>query len=196
MNPELARKNRKILAGCVLAVGAMIGLSFAAVPLYDLFCRVTGYGGTTQVAADAPEHVYDRVITIRFDSSTNPQLPWRFSPVQRSVDIRVGETGLAFYRAQSDSDRPTTGTATFNVTPLKAGQYFVKIDCFCFTEQRLTPGQSVEMPVTFYVDPAIMEDEDLRGVDTITLSYTFFQLDDEAEEENTTASIGGNQRLN
>lgn len=196
MDQDLARKNKKTLVSCVLAVSFMVGLSFAAVPLYDLFCRVTGYGGTTQEASVAPDEVHDRVITVRFDSSTNPELPWRFSPVQRSVDIRVGETGLAFYRAQSDSDESTMGTATFNVTPLKAGQYFVKMDCFCFTEQRLTPGESVEMPVTFFVDPAILEDENMFGVDTITLSYTFYRMEYPEAEEETTAALDNGERVN
>ncbi|MDW3204809.1 MAG: cytochrome c oxidase assembly protein [Alphaproteobacteria bacterium] len=185
MDPQLARKNRRMLAGCVLAVGCMIGLSFAAVPLYDLFCRVTGYGGTTQVSATAPGEVLDRVITVRFDASTNVALPWRFSPEQRSVDVRVGESAMAFYAAENPTDTRTVGTATFNVTPLKAGQYFTKVECFCFTEQVLEPGQRVAMPVSFYVDPAIAEDRNLDDVDTITLSYTFFPM--EVEEDTSGA---------
>lgn len=185
MDPQLARKNRRMLAGCVFAVGCMIGLSFAAVPLYDLFCRVTGYGGTTQVSTTAPGEVLDRVITVRFDASTNVALPWRFSPEQRSVDVRVGESAMAFYAAENPTDTRTVGTATFNVTPLKAGQYFTKVECFCFTEQVLEPGQRVAMPVSFYVDPAIAEDRNLDDVDTITLSYTFFPM--EVEEDTSGA---------
>lgn len=192
MTPELARKNRRILAGCVVAVGGMVGLSFAAVPLYDLFCRVTGYGGTTQVSAVAPGDVLDRVITVRFDASTNVALPWRFSPEQRSIDIRVGETAMAFYAAENRSEKRTVGTATFNVTPLKAGQYFNKTQCFCFTEQVLEPGQSVDMPVSFYVDPAIAQDRNLDDVDTITLSYTFYpmEVDEDASGAGNTAASG------
>ena len=191
MDPELARKNKRIMAGCVLAVCFMIGLSFAAVPLYDLFCRVTGFAGTTQVSAEAPDEVLDRVITIRFDASTNAALPWVFSPEQRSVDVRVGETAMAFYVAENRSDRRTVGTATFNVTPLKAGQYFTKTQCFCFTEQALEPGQNVDMPVSFYVDPALVDDRNMDNVDTITLSYTFFPMEGEEDVSpagNTAAS--------
>ena len=162
-----------LLGGVVVA---MVGLAFASVPLYRLFCQVTGYGGTTQRAVEAAAPaVGDRVVTVRFDATTDQQLPWRFHPEQRAVEVRVGEQALAFYRAENRSDRPVTGRATFNVTPFKAGSYFVKIDCFCFTEQTLAPGEAVDMPVTFYVDPAIAEDRNLDDVGTITLSYTFFR---------------------
>lgn len=170
------RKKRTALIGFGVAT-FMIGVSFASVPLYDLFCRVTGYGGTTQQAERASAEIIDREITIRFDASVNGDLPWSFQPVQKELRLKVGENALAFYGARNSSQRPVTGTATFNVTPLKAGAYFVKVDCFCFTEQRLGPGQSVEMPVAFYVDPSIAEDPDLDDVTTITLSYTFFRLD-------------------
>ena len=170
-------KNRRVALWLVLLVGGMVGLAYASVPLYQLFCQVTGYGGTpgrADVGQSAAEEVLDRQMTIRFDASTNRDLPWIFEPVQRQIDIPVGESGLAFYRAKNTSDRPVRGVATFNVTPLKAGPYFVKVDCFCFTEQTLLPGQEVDMPVTFYVDPAIDDENTLDEVKTITLSYTFF----------------------
>ncbi|MGH6948552.1 MAG: cytochrome c oxidase assembly protein [Kiloniellales bacterium] len=179
--------NRRIALLLSVVVAGMVGLSFASVPLYRIFCQVTGYGGTTQVAEQAPGGLEGRRITVRFNADIDPQLPWSFQPVNRSVTLPVGEEQLAFYRAENLTDRPLVGTATFNVTPLKAGQYFVKIDCFCFTEQRLEPGQSVEMPVSFFVDPAIVEDPNLDDVHTITLSYTFFP----AEEETPNAAADG-----
>lgn len=172
-------KNRRVALGAVAAVAGMVGLSFASVPLYDLFCRVTGYGGTTQQASENAVTVLDREMTVRFDASTNADLPWHFRAAQKPMTVNVGETNLAFYKAENISGRSTLGTAVFNVTPTKAGQYFVKIDCFCFTEQRLAPGQKVDMPVTFYVDPAIDEDPDLDDTNTITLSYTFFPKQEE-----------------
>lgn len=184
------RKNARVgltLAGVVIG---MIGLSFATVPLYRLFCQVTGFGGTTQIAETVPQEVSDRVIAVRFNADVNDKLPWRFGPLQREVKVQVGENRLVFYQAQNISERAVTGTATFNVTPLKAGQYFSKIACFCFTEQRLEPGQEIDMPVSFFVDPAILEDPELDDVNTITLSYTFFRdlddMDDPEEEHKTT----------
>ncbi|MDA0655243.1 MAG: cytochrome c oxidase assembly protein [Proteobacteria bacterium] len=175
MSQTLKTKNRRLFVGLTLVVAAMVGLSFAAVPLYDLFCRVTGFGGTTQVA-DAPSgKSVDRVMKIRFDASLNGAFPWAFQPVQREISVQVGKTAIAFYRAQNNSDATLVGTATFNVTPLKAGLYFSKIDCFCFKEQQLKAGEKVDMPVTFFVDPEIMNDRNLDDVDTITLSYTFFE---------------------
>ena len=170
------------LIGVVAGMGAM---GWAAVPLYDLFCRVTGYGGTTQVATDASDVILDRTVTVRFDASTGRNMPWTFKPVQTSMDIRIGETGLAFYEAHNPTDRPVAGTASFNVTPLSIGSYFAKIDCFCFVEQVLQPGETVTMPVTFYVDPEIVDDPESAGTHTITLSYTFFEtgLDDSAALE-------------
>lgn len=194
---ELDRKNRRLMGGCVAAVAGMVALSFAAVPLYDLFCRVTGFGGTTSVSEQAPGEILDRQITIRFDASTNAALPWQFHPEQRSVTVNVGDTGMAFYRAENTADRRTLGTATFNVTPLKAGQYFAKTQCFCFTEQALEPGQSVQMPVSFYVDPAIVSDRNLDDVDVITLSYTFFPMDGDGNpigEETAAADTDGTVR--
>ena len=174
------------LALSVVVVG-MVGLSFAAVPLYRLFCQVTGYGGTTQVSEKAPEKTGERNFTVRFDANVDTRLAWDFAPLQRAVDIRVGEQALAFYQARNLTDKTLFGTATFNVTPLKAGQYFNKVECFCFTEQRLEPGEAVEMPVSFYIDPEVSEDIDMDEVTTITLSYTFFE-DSEAYEDNQAAS--------
>jgi cytochrome c oxidase assembly protein subunit 11 len=176
------KSNRRLAIGLFVVPLAMVGAAYASVPLYEIFCRVTGYGGTTQVAEAAPEVAGERVMTIRFNSDVDPNLPWAFQPVERQVTVKVGESHLAFFKAQNLSARPTAGTATFNVTPLKAGQYFNKVQCFCFTEQRLAPGASVDMPVSFFVDPAIEDDPNLREVRTITLSYTFF-VDEEAEAE-------------
>ena len=169
---------RRIVLICLGVVVLMVGLSYAAVPLYDLFCRVTGYGGTTNRAAEQSTVITGRPMTIRFDANTARGMAWNFEPVQRSVDIQVGENGLAFYKAVNPTSRTIKGTATFNVTPQKAGRYFTKIDCFCFTEQVLAPGESMDMPVSFYVDPAIEDDPNLSDVNTITLSYTFFETKD------------------
>lgn len=168
---------RNRIVGFALAgvVAGMVGLSFAAVPLYDLFCRATGFGGTTQRAAQAPGAASERIVTVRFNADVARSMPWQFQPVQRSVTVRPGEETLIHYRAHNPTGRAIIGTATFNVTPDKAGAYFDKIACFCFEEQRLEPGQTVDMPVSFFVDPKIAEDRDLDGVDTITLSYTFFE---------------------
>jgi cytochrome c oxidase assembly protein subunit 11 len=167
------------LTGVVAGMG---GAAFAAVPAYRLFCQVTGFGGTTQRAEAVPTVVSDRIITIQFDANTDRDLPWRFRPKQRQVSVRVGEEGLAFYRAENLSDEIVMGQAGFNVTPLKVGKYFNKVQCFCFNEQVLQPGQAVDMPVTFFVDPAILEDRDLDDVHNITLSYTFFRQEMSEEE--------------
>jgi cytochrome c oxidase assembly protein subunit 11 len=162
-------------------IAGMLGLTAAAVPLYRLFCQVTGYGGTTQVAEQAPEAIADRTITVRFNADVDPALPWAFAPEQGQMEVRPGEQSLAFYRARNRSERPIVGQAVYNVTPYKAGRYFSKIACFCFEEQVLQPGEEVDMPVSFYVDPAILSDPDTQDVRTITLSYTFFILEDETE---------------
>ncbi|HEM46491.1 MAG TPA: cytochrome c oxidase assembly protein [Alphaproteobacteria bacterium] len=174
MDRDVTRRNRRTLVILAVLPVAMVGLAYASVPLYDLFCRVTGFAGTPGVAEAPSRIVAEREMTVRFDSSVNPALPWRFAPAQPPMTVRVGETAMAFYRAENTGDRATVGTATFNVTPLKAAQYVDKIDCFCFTEQRLAAGESADMGVSFYVDPAIMEDSNLDEVKTITLSYTFF----------------------
>jgi len=178
-----ARKKRLSLLLWGGIACAMVGVAFAGVPLYRIFCQVTGYGGTTQTAEAAPAEIGERVITIRFNSDVARDMPWRFKPAQREVIVRVGETAIAFYEASNPTDRPILGTSTFNVTPQKAGAYFTKVDCFCFEEQVLQAGESVEMPVTFFVDPEISEDATLDDVNTITLSYTFFNRGEEALEE-------------
>ena len=190
--PGLHSRNWRMLTGLFVLVAGMVGLSYAAVPLYDLFCRVTGYGGTTQVAEEAPEQVLDREIRIRFMAETDRRLPWDFAPEEREVTIRVGEAGLAFYTAENLSDEAITGMAGYNVLPPKAGVYFNKIQCFCFDEQTLAAGQSVDMPVYFFVDPAIDDDPNLDEVRTITLSYTFFRSgnDQGAEADSSDRSAG------
>ena len=181
--PHKAANTRVAVTLAALVCG-MVGLAFASVPLYQLFCQVTGYGGTTQVAETVPESLSERRITVRFNADVNPKLPWDFAPEQNAVELRVGEPGLAFYAATNRAARPTVGTATFNVTPAKAGAYFNKVQCFCFEEQELAPGESMRMGVSFFVDPAMLDDPGLDDVETITLSYTFFRdLDDLAREE-------------
>ncbi len=174
-----SNKSVRLAAILVSVVVGMVGLSYASVPLYDLFCRVTGYGGTTQQAEIAPDVILDREMTIEFDANTSREMPWDFKPVEHKMTMKVGETGLAFYEAYNPTDRKIKGTATFNVTPQKVGQYFTKIDCFCFTEQVLQPGERVDMPVTFFVDPEIDNDPNAREVKVITLSYTFFVSEDD-----------------
>ncbi len=176
---------------CLVVVAGMGAAAYGAVPLYRIFCQVTGFGGTTQQADAAPDTVLDRQVTVRFDASLAKGLNWQFKPAQRSVTVNVGEVGLAFYRAKNLSEHPVIGTASFNVTPLKAGSYFTKIDCFCFTEQRLEPGQEMDMPVQFFIDPEIVEDANLDEITTITLSYTFHRAHDTlAEATDTTAYPG------
>ncbi|GAK45017.1 cytochrome c oxidase assembly protein CtaG/Cox11 [Tepidicaulis marinus] len=172
----------KIALLCAGVAAGMVGLSYAAVPLYQIFCQVTGYGGTTNRADTASASVLDRQITIRFDGNVSKDIPWDFKPVSEPVTLKVGETGLAFYEAYNNSDKPIVGTATFNVTPQQAGYYFNKIECFCFTEQRLEPGQRVDMPVTFFIDPEIADDPQLDSIKTITLSYTFFPKKEASSE--------------
>ena len=190
MTAPLAARNRRIAVTAFCFAALMVGAAFAAVPLYRIFCQVTGYGGTPQVAESAPATMLERRMTVRFNADTGPALPWEFAPARRKISIRVGEQALAFYRARNLSDRAVTGTATFNVTPLKAGQYFSKIDCFCFTEQTLAPGVSADMPVTFFVDPAIADDPNLDDVTTITLSYTFFETEREPDDSRTADAVG------
>ncbi|MEM1420745.1 MAG: cytochrome c oxidase assembly protein [Pseudomonadota bacterium] len=170
---------RKTARSALMLVAGMGALSFASVPLYDLFCRVTGWGGTTQVADEATGEVLDQTILVRFDASTGRDMPWVFEPVQREMRVRIGETGLAFYRATNPSDRPVMGTASFNVAPFEVGSYFTKIQCFCFVEQVLQPGESMEMPVTFFVDPEIVDDPERSETKVITLSYTFYETEDQ-----------------
>ncbi len=173
----MTRKTRTALLAALLVCG-MTGLAFASVPLYRIFCQVTGFGGTTRMAigGEAPGAT-GRMISVRFDANTSRALPWRFEPVDARRNVAIGARNIALYEARNLSDRPVTGTATFNVTPSQAGQYFTKVQCFCFTEQTLRPGQEVSMPVVFYVDPRIMDDPDARDISEITLSYTFYPVD-------------------
>lgn len=163
-----------------LALG-MVGMSYAAVPLYQIFCQVTGYGGTTQRAETTPDTILDRKITVRFDANVGHGMGWNFKPVQRTLELKIGETALAFYEAKNLTNAKLTGTATFNVSPEAAGRYFNKIECFCFTEQTLEAGERADMPVTFFVDPEIIHDVESKNIREITLSYTFFPVKDGAE---------------
>jgi cytochrome c oxidase assembly protein subunit 11 len=189
------RKNVRIaalLGG--IAVG-MVGMSFAAVPLYDLFCRVTGYGGTTQQSDAGSDRITNRQLSIRFNADHAPDLPWHFKPVQNKVRVNVGENRLVFYQAENLSDREITGMAVYNVTPLKAGIYFHKVQCFCFNQQTLQPGEAVDMPVSFYIDPEFDDDPEMDNIKTITLSYTFYNQSREAQAEpQITASTMNRQR--
>jgi len=172
--------NRRTAGILAVVVVGMIGLSYAAVPAYRLFCQVTGFGGTTQVAEEMPvDQILDRTVRIRFTASTNRDMPWDFAPEANEVSLKIGEPGFITYSATNPTSLPITGTATFNVSPLKAGAYFNKVQCFCFQEQTLTPGQEMAMPVYFFVDPAIADDPNLDDVDVITLSYTFFRSQSE-----------------
>lgn len=177
MTGQSPTRNRNTAVVCSAVVAGMVGLSFAAVPLYQLFCQVTGFGGTTQRAESVAGPVLERTMKVRFDGNVGPGLAWDFRPVERQIELKVGEQAQGTYRATNVSDRPTTGTATFNVSPSLAGAYFVKIECFCFTEQTLAPGESVDMPVMFYIDPEIANDRDVAKLGTITLSYTFYPMD-------------------
>ena len=176
-NQHRTRSHRKVAIACACVAVGMVGAAYAAVPLYKLYCQVTGFGGTTQRAIKPSETMLDKVVTVRFDANVGPDLPWEFVPVQRTVEARLGENVLVFYRATNTSKATTRGTATFNVTPEQAGAYFAKVQCFCFTEQTLEPGETIEMPVSFFVDPDILKDKDGRSIDRITLSYTFYPVD-------------------
>ena len=167
---------RRTLFQTIGLVVVMGGLAWASVPFYDWFCRVTGFSGVTAVASGDSEIILDKTIKIRFDASLERDMPWDFKPVQREMTLRIGETGLAFYEAYNPTDRPVAGSASYNVAPFDAGGFFAKIDCFCFEEQVLQPGERVQMPVTFYVDPAIVEDRDAKYAKSITLSYTFYEI--------------------
>ena len=176
----LKAQNKKSIIIISFIVLFMLSLSFAAVPLYDIFCRVTGFGGTTQIASTAPGSTGHPDINVRFESSTSSSLNWDFFAQSKVVTIPIGEEKTIFYFAKNLSDKPIVGTATFNVTPAKVGQYFMKIDCFCFVEQLLKPGESMNMPVTFFIDPDIYKDENVKEVNEITLSYTFMKSMDQS----------------
>ncbi|MEM6303212.1 MAG: cytochrome c oxidase assembly protein [Pseudomonadota bacterium] len=184
---------QKTVVQTVSVVLLMGGLAWASVPFYDWFCRVTGFGGTPSQVADSDVEVLDETIKVRFDGTVNGDLSWRFKPLQREMEMRIGEMGLAFYEAHNPTSRPIAGSASYNVTPYTAGAFFDKIDCFCFEEQVLAPGETVQMPVSFYVDPEIVSDRDGKYVHTITLSYTFYEIDlpegYAALEQDDTASL-------
>ena len=192
--PKANKTRHNLLAlSLVGLVAGMVGLSFASVPLYRMFCQVTGYGGLPQRADKAPGEVLDRTIRIRFDGNVDHGLPWTFAPVQQTIDVKIGETALAFFKATNETSAPVSGTAIFNVAPELAGRYFTKIECFCFKQQTLAAGQSVEMPVTFFVDPKIVEDEDTKNMSEITLSYTFYRSDKDAAKAASTSDGDGSR---
>jgi len=174
LKQDLGHKNSRMAYVMVGLVGGMLGLAFASVPLYDLFCRVTGYGGTPKQSSIASISVIDRDMSVRFAANVNRDMPWDFKPLQSKQSSKVGAQNIAYFEVYNPTDKPIVGTATFNVTPHKAGEYFIKLDCFCFTEQLLEPGERRKMPVVYYVDTLLDEDRNLDEVGEITLSYTFF----------------------
>jgi cytochrome c oxidase assembly protein subunit 11 len=201
MSDTSSRAKRKhgrdliVAAACGAFVAVMVGAAFAAVPFYNWFCRTTGFGGTTQVASVAPAGMLDRRITVRFDSNVAPGLPWRFTPEVNSIDLRIGEVATVYYDVVNTSARATEAQAAYNVTPPTVGAYFTKINCFCFTEQRLGPGEKRQMAVVFYVDPALVKDSDQDGLNTITLSYTFYPLREPERPAPNAALVGARRRL-
>ena len=176
----LTKRNGRTAALMGLIAVAMVGLAYASVPLYRLFCQVTGFGGTPMRASEVEASLRPtgKIIQVRFDANTNSALPWSFEPEEHVQRVAIGARDMAFYNAKNLSDKPVTGTATFNVTPAQAGQYFSKIQCFCFTEQTLKPGEEMRMPVVFFVDPRILDDPDASDISEITLSYTFYPVDE------------------
>ena len=190
----LRRRNRRLGLGVTGFVAGMVGLAFASVPLYQMFCRVTGYNGTVQTAGPAAPGAGEQAMNIRFNATTHPALPWRFAPAQGTMRLHVGEEGLAFYRARNLGDAPSTGVATYNVTPEVVGKYFHKTACFCFEKQTLEARQEVDMPLSFWVDPRIAEDPNTSGIRTITVSYSFFRTLDDAERAGAVANAGPHVR--
>jgi cytochrome c oxidase assembly protein subunit 11 len=189
-SPGARGRNLRVVLPLLAILAVMTGLVCESVTLYRIFCRATGFGGYTQRAETAPRAVTDRIVTVRFNADVNAGLPWLFAPLQREVRIRVGETGMAFFRAQNLAGQPIKGQATFNVTPDKTGLYFTKIQCFCFNEQVLQAGQVVDMPVTFFVDPKFAGDPKMADVRTITLSYTFFRAADDRTQTSALPAAG------
>jgi cytochrome c oxidase assembly protein subunit 11 len=173
---KTTRRDAIVAASCGATVALMVGAAYAAVPFYNWFCRATGYGGTPQIATSQPSETLGRKITVRFDANVTPGLPWKFEPEQTAIDVRIGQVVTVFYTATNLTARETYAQASYNVTPLAVGSYFQKINCFCFTEQRLGPGEKREMPVVFYVDPSIVKDAEQDDLNTITLSYTFYPV--------------------
>jgi cytochrome c oxidase assembly protein subunit 11 len=191
---EHSRRRRDLLvaAACGVFAAGMVGMAFAAVPLYDWFCRTTGFAGTTMVASAAPANVLDRKITVRLDANVAGGLPWRFMPEKNFVEVRVGDVLTVNYIVVNESAQEIVGNASYNVTPPTVGAYFSKINCFCFTEQRLKPGERREMPVVFFIDPKIAEDSEHDGLNTITLSYTMYRV--RQSEPQTVGSVGAGPR--
>lgn len=191
--PPTGRRHYAVAAVCSAIVLAMAGLSFAAVPLYRLYCQVTGYQGTTQRADKGSDVVLDRTVTVFFDANVAADLPWTFEPVQRKLEVKIGDNALAFYRATNNSDHAITGTAVFNVTPDAVGLHFNKVQCFCFTEQRLEPGQTMDMAVSFFVDAGFVADDDTKGISEMTLSYAFYPASAPQKKQGQ-AALGGRGR--
>ncbi len=180
-------KNARLAWGLAAVIGGMLALAYAASPLYEAFCKATGFAGTPRVAVEGDRPILKRTVEVRFDTNVDPNLAWRFEPVQRAVTVHLGEEKLVYFHATNRSQRPIVGTATYNVTPEPAGPWFNKIQCFCFTEQLLQPGQSVDMPVIFFVDPDMDKDRHYDNIRTITLSYTFY----ESKTERAKTLLGG-----
>jgi cytochrome c oxidase assembly protein subunit 11 len=189
------RRDLAVAAACGAFAAAMVGMAYAAVPLYSWFCRTTGFGGTPVVATAGPVQVLDRKVTVRFDANVASGLPWKFAPEQVSLKVRIGEVVTVLYRAENDSARETVGQATYNVTPSTVGGYFAKINCFCFTEQRLGPHERRDMPVVFYVDPALVGDSEQDDLNTITLSYTMYPVRQPEKPVVENARPGGAGRI-
>ena len=189
---KAANNNRRVVFGCLAALAVMGGITAYSPTLYRMFCSLTGYGGTTQRAETSSDTILDRTMTVRFDSNIAPHLAWKFEPDVKKMDVRIGETSLAYFRVTNLSDRPVTGQAAFNVTPEVMGIYFKKIACFCFNEQTLKPHETVEMPVTFFIDPKMVEDSDTKILSEVTLSYIFYPVE-HATADNTAqpAKSGG-----
>ncbi|MET0940293.1 MAG: cytochrome c oxidase assembly protein [Mesorhizobium sp.] len=189
-------RNRAVAGACLAFFAGMVGMAYAAVPLYQMFCQMTGYGGTTQRVDQYSDRVLDRTITVRFDANVSGGLPWDFQPVERQVTMRIGETTTASYKAANLYKTATGGRASFNVTPELAGAYFNKVECFCFTDTLLKPGETLEMPVVFYVDPDIVDVPELKDLKTITLSYTFFPIEGEKPVARAPKADGGKVSAN
>ena len=180
-NPHARRRDIILAASCGVFVAGMVGLAYASVPFYDWFCRATGFGGRPQIATSVPQGIAARTVSVRFDGNVTGGLPWRFQPEQNSIDVKLGEVVTVNFVATNLSARETTGQAAYNVAPPTTGSYFTKINCFCFTEQRLGPGEKREMPVVFYVDPSLAKDAELDDLNTITLSYSFYPVREPAK---------------
>jgi len=191
-NSQNNKSNIRVALMCGGLVVGMVGMAYASVPLYRIFCQVTGYGGTTRTAEGPSVTILDKKINVDFDASVNRGLGWKFKPLQHRITLKIGEEALALYQAENLTDRTITGTAVFNVTPLQAGKYFNKIQCFCFTEQTLKPGEVAEMPVTFFVDPEIVKNKDLKKLTTITLSYTFYEANKQDSKKKKATDVSSN----